>query len=544
MAIQSNDSDAPTPSDRVAPETTFASAPAGSSGNLDFLGLRSLIDIPSIDASVEPYLDHVLEEVRKTHPNAERVRFPRRSNYFAIKINGADGLTSFFGIMFVNSTDGVVNNFYPTSMRMALVNDDLAEMFPGQPIRLVDQRVIIANYAAEMERWKELAATITRAFNVTTIAAAKDATISQVGSVEFSPDWSITNARALAAKLSPHAVPSRMDLGMVLRAKVSANSGNNAFREFDTQYEPIGVIGGYIEFKEKEPSQINGQAAMQYIPVFHITTLLSALPLEGVAAILIAAIAPNIYSSLWWSKQWGPNFAKDLPNPGTLEQDPEKPGHPWFIESQEDLLNFLRNWCTTPHISYQQHDGRDGIPGLHRMFSENSQDQAHFITRLMHFFEAENDISLNAKLCDTLEYRFDGVYGQPNGALVDSREIDYLSIAARGGVGGITPEARNVLLGTSDRPQDRAQLVSTFTGNFVPLYLNTVSIINPTFIGWIVDKIKARGLAIIDPNHQAEGRAFSSFVSGFGSGAGMGSVIQSGIVRPGLNLSSNWNRFN
>jgi hypothetical protein len=542
MAIQSNDTDAPTPSDRAA-EQTFSSAPSSSIGTLDFLGLRQQIDIPSIDASVEPYLNKVMEDVKKYLPSAERVQFPRRENYFAVAYTGEDGVLSFFGIMFASTTDGVINNYLPTSMRMGEAMDELRSMYPGRQLRLVDQRVVLANYGPEMERHKQMADTILRAFNVTTKAAAKDAVISQIGTVEFSPDWSLANAKALADKLSPHGVRNRMDLGMVLRVKVSSGSGNSAFRDLDTRYEPIGVIGGYVEFKEKEPMPgPNGVTAMQYVPVFNITTLLTTMPLEGMAAVLIAALAPSVYNTKWWARQWT-NFSKDQPNPGVLEMDPERPGHPYFVENQDDLLAFITNMCTAPHISYMQQDGRDAIPGLHRMFSDDSQEQAHFIQRLMHFFEADGDISLNAKLSDVIEYRFDGVYGDPSGALHDSREIDYLSMAARGGMGSMTDDARRTLLGTSDRPQDRAELISKFTGNYASLYLNTVNLLNPTFISWIADKIRARGLSIIDPNHQAEGRSFSSFTQNFGTGVGMGSVIQSGNIRPGLNLQSNWNRF-
>lgn len=540
MAIQTNDTGAPTPSEDSATKTFTAAPNASQGGVLDFLGLQSQIDVPSIDAAVEPYLTSVVDEVKKHAPGAELVRFPRRDNYFAILYRGPDALLSFFGIMFVSTADGVVNNYYPTSMRMRGVDEDLREMYPGQNIRIVDQRVIVANYAPEMLLWKEMASTIARAFNVMTIPAAKDAVISQIGTVEFSPDWSLANAKALVAKLSPHAVPARMDLGMVLRAKVSSNNNNSMFREFDTQYKPIGVIGGYIEFKEKEPSTLNGQPVMQYIPTFNITTLLTTMPLEGMAITLIAALAPNIYNSMWWARQWT-NFSKDQPNPGTLEQDPNKQGHPYFVDDQTELLEFLRNMCTTPHIVYHQQDGRDGIPGLHRMFSTDPVDQAHFIQRLMHFYEAEGEIQLNAKLCDILEYRFDGVYGDPSGALHDSREIDFLSMSARSGAGSITPETRRTLLDVSDRPQDRAALVSTFTGNFAPLYLTTANILNPSFLDWAAKMIRARGMAIIDPNHQAEGRQFSSFTSGFGSGVGMSSVIQSGMIRPGMNLQSNWN---
>ena len=541
MSIEINDTAAP---QRGAPEPTasFAAAPSGSTGNLDFLGLQDLIGIQSVDPNIEPYLEGVTEAVKKAIPGVERRKFPRRENCHGFIYRGEDGYVSAFCILFTTTGDPVTPSFHPTSMRGANLNEDLREMYPGERIRLIDMRVIISDSPAEMARVSQMANAIVTAFQVVTVQRAKDATVSEIGTVEFSPDWSPNNARSFIEKYSPHSVLPRSDLGMVLRAKIDGPNTNPAMRDLETTYRAVAAITGYVEFKEKEVVPTGtGQMATLYTPVFNITSIMSTMPLPGMATIVMAALAPAVYNSKWWARQWT-NFSKDLPNPGTLEMDPDGKNQPYFVESQEEMLKFLGDWCTAPKIAFQLQDGRDIIPGMQYMVSEDSQEQAHFLQNLMHFYHAENDLAPGTKICETIEYRFDGVYGEPNGVLVDSREIDYLSMIARGGAGSVSLEDRAVLLGVSDRPQDRAAIVSRFTGRFVPEYLTTVSLLNPAFLDWVVSKIKARGLAIIDPNHMAEGRTFSSFGAGFGSGAGMASPIQSGLVRPGLNLSSNWSR--
>lgn len=542
MAITSNESEAPRPSNESAPKSAFTStAESAPKGTLDFLGLSGNIGIPRIDASVEPYLTKVITEVKKYIPSAELVRFPRRNNYHAVLVRGDDGLYSVFEIMFASLSDGIHAKFIPTSYRMQNAMDDLREMYPGKQIRRVDQRLIIAGYEGDMNRWFEMANTIVSAFNVQLDPAYKDATISQISTVEFSPDWSLAHARALADQLSPHGIRARMDLGMVLRAKVVAGN-QREMRDADTEYRPVGVIGGYVEFREKELVQNGNVSEQRYYPVFNITVCQSVIPLEGMAAVLLAAIAPQIYSSLWWTRQWN-DFAKDKPNIGSLELDPAKPGHTFFTENSEEVVDFVKNWVTTPDIAFQLQDGKDAIPGLYRMFSNHAEEKLHFLQRLTHFFEVDsNDVASNATPSGLIDVRFEGGYGDASGVLHDSRNIDFLEVAAKTGAGSIDAQTRATLLGrNADRPEDRAALVAHLTSSFIPLYMTPSYLINPDFITWIQSKLTGR-IQIIDPNHQVEGRSFGAIRQGFGSGAGMGSIISSGIVRGGLNLQSNWNR--
>lgn len=547
MAIETNEQrEAPRPSSeqpQAAASPSFTMPGAAPSGELDLLSLTAGIGIPRVDPSVGPYLDEVLKLTNEYLKTVELVRFPRRDNTYVLTYTGEDSVLSCFVMMFVSQTDGVGANMSPASNRLGTVVEELRDMFPGKQIRLVDQRVMLGGYAPEMARTKEMAGTIVRAFNVTTKAAFKEATIRNVATVEFSPEWNLSQARAMADSLSPHGVRSRMDLGMVLNAKIQPNTGRE-FKDVDTQYRPIGVIGGYVDFLEKEPVQMpSGQVEVRYQPIFNVTVIQSEIPLEGMVGLLLAAIAPNIYSSLWWLNQWN-DFAKDQPNPGFLEADPAKPGQPIFLENKDDLADFARAKFAVPEIVMQMQDGRDSIPGLYRMFSENANDRTHFLQRVMHFLEVNDANVSSSEITRTVEYRYDGAYGDAAGVLRDSREVDYLSIAAKAGFGAIGPDMRRTLLTINpNRPDLRAELVKNFTGSFNPYWLTMSNLVNANFVRWLAETIKARGVSIIDPSYQAGGNSFSSLRQGFGNGANMPSIISSGIMPSRFNLSSNWNRW-
>ena len=283
---------------------------------------------------------------------------------------------------------------------------------------------------------------------------------------------------------------------------------------------------------------------MMYRPVFNITTCMSVLPLEGVALILLAALAPSIYNSLTWARQWS-NLSEGQPNPGFLEEDPHNRGKPLPVTNQEELKDFLRTYMTPPHIAFQFRDGADNIPGMVKLSSPNPQARNDFVSRIAHFFGTEErQFSEIADFCRLWETRYDGAYGEHSGVLHDSRDIDYLYIAAKNGMGAIDPTMRAILLGQSPNPTDRAKIIQNVTGTFISLYLDSQMVINPDFIRRVIQVIDQRGLKIVDPTSQTEARSFGSFLDGFGNTQNIGSIVTNGQNgRPGLNLNSVWNNW-
>lgn len=538
-----------TPGDRRENQnfhTDFEGAKFGMpSARSSFLALQSKIGISRIDKTIEPYINSVMELVKDNLPNVNLDKMSRLANSFAVKYEGEDGTLNFFGLYFASMSDPKSTKFLPTSLRLALILEELRTNYPGRKIRLADARVVIAGYQPEMDRFAEMANTIVSTFQVTSFSEVKNVTVDVLQGNDFVVDWRVSEARLTEAQLSPMGVRPRMDIGMTLKVKVR-NEWGQGNRDLDVDYRTVGVIGGFTEIRDKEPVQRpDGTTAMLYRPVFNITVCASQIPLEGMGLMLIALAAPTIYNSKHWAKQFS-DFARDKANIGLLEEDRNNRGNPEFVKDQDELQQFIDGLFAQPIITYQFLDGADAIPGMVRMTLQDGQSKSHFVNRIAQFLEASEDNVANNVLSTVIETRYDGVYGDPSGQLHDTRNIDYFYVANNGGYGNVDPFQRRVLLGGSEDPIDRARIVENATGGFTPLYLDNVAAINPEFIRWVIQKMDQKGIVVSDPDSRLEARPLGSMLAGFGNAANMGTIVTSGVTGrgSGLNLNSIWSRWN
>jgi hypothetical protein len=537
MGVHSNEDKAKVEAPKPTMSTASAEAPSAVGGALDFLTLSANLGIDRIDSSIEPYLTEVEKLVKDKLKNVELVKLTKLNNSYAFKYSGPDGYLNFFGLYFASLSDPIPQQFFPQSMKLNVLHEEIKNTYSGTRIRISDVRIIFGGYEGDMERAFKMANTIVTTFQTTSIPEVKNADIGVLLSNEFVVDWRISEARAVEDALSPHGVRPRMDIAMTLKVKIKNDHGRE-FREFENDYRVVGVIGGYTEIHEKEPRNVNGAVQMMYQPVFNITVCNSVIPLEGVASVLLAAFAPTIYTTKFWAKQW--DLTKKSSNPGHLEENPDDRGRPITLTDQNELLDFINTYFAQPHIAFQFRDGADGIPGLYRLGSSNPDQKNILVSRLASFYKTEAKDASNVELARTIETRSEGVYGDTKGTLNDSRDIDYLWVANHQGFGAITREVRAILLGCSENASDRAQVVSNATGSFIPVNLTTVSVINPEFVKWIIGMADGSRLQIIDPNSKAASRSIGSYISDFGTATGIGSIVSNGIVNRSLNLGSMW----
>lgn len=539
MAIESNiDTSAPTPTAEKAAGFSGAAIGSGPTGNADFLSLLSKASVSRIDAAVEPYLEKVKKVLSDNLGNIEMIRLERAINSYVFVYKGEDGVESLYGIQFVSTTDPVPQNYVPQTVKFRLINEEIKDRYAGKHIRIVNIRTVVAGYAPDMDRAENMADSMVRSFRAVATPFVRNADVGFFTTNEFVADWRISEARAMETKLSGSGIRPRMDIGLTLKAKIRNELGRE-FRELADDYRNVGVIGGYTEIRDKEIRNINGQNVLVYTPVFVITVLNAEIQLEGVAAILLAALAPTIYNTMFWAKQWSELNDKSA-QPGLLEKDEDNRNKPVVLKDQEELAAFIRAKFASPIVAFELQDGGEIIPGLHNLVMNDAQGRQGFINRLSNFFKTDA-VTNPPELSRVIETRFDGVCGDTNGTLTDSREYDFLTIAAKAGLGAINDDVRRILLGGSDQPADRARVISDFTNSFFPLAVGTVAAINYDFIKWIIDQCGANRMLITDPGAQMVARPFGSLLEGFGSGAGIGSIITNGITARGSTVASFWN---
>lgn len=551
MGIEINNGDETQTELKVeAPRSAFAGVEMGATtapvGNDDFLSVISRIGASQIDSQIKPYLDTVMGIVNAFNnlPNAKLVQLERLSNAYALRYDSSDGTRNFFGLQFVNSGDSVGPNFVPVSQRIASLVHEIRARFGNDGesrVRVVDSRIVMADYPGDMKRAEQMANVIVTHFNVAANPVFKDKTVDFLRATEFAIDWSVTQARNVERQLSPHGVEPRMDIGMVLKAKIPPVVRPTA--DYEPEWKIIGVVGGYVDFGEQEPFNINGQNRLLYRPVVNITVLNAVVPLEGLGALLLSAFIPNVYNKpSVWVRQFS-DFSEGMPNPGMLEKDPSNPGRPMVIRNGEELREFVQNMCSAPLFVFQTQDGADCIPGMYRLTNDiRPEEKRHLIARIAQFFKAAE--LPNMDVSRTIASRHEGVFGDTNGVLKDSRLVDYLYVAAKNGYSAINDDIRRTLLSPIGNAVDRARVVQQMVGGFSPVYTTTLSVVNLGLVEWIGSCVRANGINIIDPNATVEARPIGSYLDGFASPNILPTVVTTGNRNNGLNLNSVWSGLN
>ncbi len=519
---------------RTAPSPSHTQSAGGFA--TDFLSMSSNLGINRIDATIEPYLNKLVENIKKKFNNAVLKSLTQNSNAYYIEHRLPDGKAVVFGLLFIQSSDPVNQDLVPASQRLNYMAQELQAVYAANktPYELLDARVILSGYQPEMDRVEQMADEIVRTIEISTTPTYRDATIAFLNGTEFVASWNVGEARRLEDQYSPHGVRPRMDIGLVIKAKVRNQFAGREMRGLENEYRFVGVVGGYVEvFEKQDVPGPNGQIEKRYQPTFNITVMRSIIPLEGMAQIMMAALAGKIVNNpSFWANQWT-EFGEGKNNPGTLEENPQSRGKPVAITNREELYSFIQARMTAPHIVLQQQTGRDTIPGMWRL----AEKDATFAERVARFFGVPEGSIPIQQIAAPLEKRFDGIFGDQLGSFKDSREVDYFWYAANSGFGAITREIRNTFLSVSQDPRDRARLVQACTNTFVPIWLTDVIFLNPDYLKWLIERTRQAGIVITDPDARDEGRPLSSLLTGFGSTSGMGTLISPTIGSgPSLNL--------
>lgn len=509
-------------------------------GGGDLMRLMSLASPRQIDATVKPYLDGVMAKLQDSGLRVELKRVDRMSNAYFIVHTADDGALRAAGLMFVPGNEPINQKFTPPSQNLAPMTDELKAMYAdtGKTVSVVASEVVLGNYKGDMDRAESMGAYLARVFMATGNEVVKNATVDWLKGSQLYVSWNIAEARATEDRLSPRGTRKRIDIGATITAKLT----NDPNADLNDQFVTLGVVGGYMDFREKVAVPLNdgsGNSVLKYEPYFVLTTIDAEIMIEGIAALMLAAVLPSIYTSRLWARQWD-GFLKNQPQPGLLEEEPGT-NKAMIIEDKAGLNQWLTQWTVTPQVVIQFQDGREAIPGMYRMGSPDPAVRQHFIDRVTGFFGVK-DYVFQAAIAATVDVRIEGVYGDAAGVYHDSREIDYLAVAAKNGFSSISHEQRRVLLGGQYDAQERCRLLQDATGGqFRPVWLTSSFVLNPDLTRLFVDLMERNRITVVDPEQRLEVRPFSAMTSGFGSANGIGTIVTSAPIHGvGGNLNSVW----
>lgn len=166
---------------------------------------------------------------------------------------------------------------------------------------------------------------------------------------------------------SPHAVPLRHDISLVMYIGENKHgNNNNAIDEgyYSNIYQPATpfvAISGYVDFVRKNPSET------LFVPFVHISEIIATVPSSSLMPMFLAlANRQFIASGAWWNQYARYDGKQNIGNliPDNSQQNQGKIGNRWFCKNQAELDQFRINYITKPVFVLDVTEGRASINGI------------------------------------------------------------------------------------------------------------------------------------------------------------------------------------
>ena len=313
-------------------------------------------------------------------------------------------------------------------------------------------------------------------------------TAKEFGNDSFAVTCDINKVRAFVESRSPHDVPARDDIGMLIYGLQRKDNQNYSFNA-QPEYEmiPIMAVTGYTRFYLTGntfgmPGAMQTNRAM-YTPVTVLTDVVSDLMTAPMLGLGLSVAMDAFIAQFGWTNQFNSYSEADI-NIGRLTTDP-KTGKAWIAKNQQERDTFIQQWLTTnmPFMAIDVQEGRMRNPHLDKLIT-NPKD---ILTALQNFNPSAG-FSLPAEMIVQARYpQVDGVVAAGSTQQIDSRCIDYLRMAKD------IPNTSEIacLLNQSTNSMDSIDQVRKFFPNTTsPQYVTMRCVIHPQFINEVAGAMK------------------------------------------------------
>ena len=326
--------------------------------------------------------------------------------------------------------------------------------------------------------------------NATKYATSDDIAYTLMEKAKFRVSTNLGYVRKVIEEMCPHAVPSRVDFGLVLEIlndRDATLSKMHGIRR-EMRYETVAVVGGYADVIKTA-----GRSRMQdrFLPLIHISEIQSNLQTLRLLPLLMGLAVDAFYQNMGWMAPFM-SFTQNEPNLGQLYWVPET-GKPDFLTNRDQLNNFCNDMLEQPVMMMDIQPGRSSIPGM-AMLITNFQPllvsmMTDFFNKPGKSFEALSKVSA---IIDAPVGVLTGVV-ETSGQKIDSRYIDYFSLVNQ------VPDRALLerFLMYTERPEDRLEAIEAAGfRSIIQTYTTAMAPVNMAGLGAILTAIAEHGLDI------------------------------------------------
>lgn len=256
-------------------------------------------------------------------------------------------------------------------------------------------------------------------------------------------------------------------------------------RNFNTVQQPRPMFGitGYNDF-------IRDNTTGKFVPMVHITDILSVLPASKMLALVLPLVADVVISRGLWSQQFTALGADGI-NIGNLINDTEK-GKPWEVKSDADLRDMFRNFICPPILCIDVKSGGADIPGLYRIVRPT--DHRSLIEDIYGFVGETPDFSI--PISQNIYKEIVGIFEITKNKfqdVMDIRDMTYLYAISKS---KYSPALEYLLTRNDLDPIRRFEhLRNLIGGDVIPTHLSITAILNGRFLNEIA-KVVARNISV------------------------------------------------
>ncbi len=297
------------------------------------------------------------------------------------------------------------STYFPNVMAAATARDTSLQIV--QCITVIKQDYPLAG---------KMASFISNAFKTITSTAAVITADSFKG-LKIVAITNIDMVRDYVARISPHAIPERDDIGVLLCVETS--EPNPSGIGHSVTQKPFLAVTGYTRMFNPQNS-----TGARYIPVPTITSVMSIAPNPSLLAMALPMATDAFIMYGIWQRPYQ-TFKTGAPNLGNLIID-NATKKPLFTDTIETFHQFVNTYMTMPYMAIDITEGRARALGIENIINNWSSVDA----RIRAFLKqpAATNISPDDAIPAFVNYNG---YFLDKGVYKDTRYVDYLELAAK-----------------------------------------------------------------------------------------------------------------
>ena len=307
----------------------------------------------------------------------------------------------------------------------------------------------------------------------------------------FTVKTDINAVRDFIAKVSPHAIPARDDIGVLVFVEVSKTNSQGVRT---IEQIPLFAATGYTHIMASDPNLIGGATfgdAGKFLPIVTITDIVSHIPSTRLLSIALPICIDAFITNQMWQRPYG-TFKNDAPNIGNvLTLDGNKQG---FCDNKQTFYSTLNTYYAKPFIALDVTRGRcrplniDNI-GIRPQVVMHDLEQ--FVGHPIVEAGMENNFVVRQWVSITGRYT-------ENGVEKDTRNVDFFNLATK-------IKDNSQIWPWLQQPANingQIDAIKQLYGAATPLYLNTTYVLHSTVVDQIAIALANSG---IRPTYDVEG---------------------------------------